>query len=204
VTGGLTATDVGAGGAHTCATHSGGAVACWGSNFYGQLGNGSNVDSTTPVAAAGLTEVSSLRVGFQVSCAVLANIKTRCWGDNGTGGLGDGTSTSRNVPTATGLDTDGDGCSDNEEYGGAPALGGLRDPLNRWDFYDVNANRIVNAVDTGLVRSKFLVVPSPAEVIFDRRTGAAPYASGPPNNIINAVDIGLVRAQFNNTCAALP
>ncbi len=34
-------------------------------------------------------------------------------------------------------DTDGDGCADGEDLGSNPALGGTRDPLNPYDFYDV-------------------------------------------------------------------
>ena len=50
------------------------------------------------------------------------------------------------TPTATStidptLDTDGDGRTDGEEIGGNPQLGGQRDPLNYWDFYDVGTNR---------------------------------------------------------------
>jgi cell division septation protein DedD len=36
-------------------------------------------------------------------------------------------------------DTDGDGCPDGAELGSDEALGGLRDPLNEWDFYDVGS-----------------------------------------------------------------
>jgi len=35
------------------------------------------------------------------------------------------------------LDADGDGCAATEELGSNPALGGTRDPLNPYDFYDV-------------------------------------------------------------------
>jgi hypothetical protein len=38
-------------------------------------------------------------------------------------------------PTA--IDTDGDGCSDAEELGGRPSLGGQRDASSAWDFFDV-------------------------------------------------------------------
>jgi len=34
-------------------------------------------------------------------------------------------------------DVDGDGCTNVQEWGQDPRLGGLRDPMYRWDFYDV-------------------------------------------------------------------
>jgi len=48
------------------------------------------------------------------------------------------TPTPSSTPTATPIaDTDGDGCSDSEELGSDATLGGQRDPLNPYDFYDV-------------------------------------------------------------------
>ncbi|MDZ4278598.1 MAG: flexitail domain-containing putative surface protein, partial [Dehalococcoidia bacterium] len=44
-------------------------------------------------------------------------------------------------------DTDQDGCSDKQELqsgSGSEAAGGLRDPTNRWDFYDTDNNRVVD------------------------------------------------------------
>jgi len=42
------------------------------------------------------------------------------------------------TPTPTpSPDTDGDGCTDSQELGPDPTLGGQRDPLNSYDFYDV-------------------------------------------------------------------
>ncbi len=40
---------IGAGANHTCALTAAGAVACWGYNFFGQLGDNSNTDRLTPV-----------------------------------------------------------------------------------------------------------------------------------------------------------
>jgi len=41
------------------------------------------------------------------------------------------------TPTVPPMDSDGDGCTDVEELGDDPNLGGTRDPYNFWDFYDV-------------------------------------------------------------------
>ncbi len=103
-------------------------------------------------------------------------------------------------------DSDGDRCSDAEELGPDPALGGLRDRFNQWDFYDVDASRKVDAADIGLVRAHFNpIVPTPPEdLTFDRRSGVQPWAPGAPDNKINAIDIALVRASFSHSCLGFP
>jgi hypothetical protein len=101
---------------------------------------------------------------------------------------------------------DGDACTDFEELGAVPALGGMRNPNSVHDFYDVNGSKRIDAVDIGLVRANFNPAgPVPLEdAIYDRRLGAATWGPGPPDNKINAVDIGLVRASFNHSCQAAP
>jgi alpha-tubulin suppressor-like RCC1 family protein len=91
---------VGAGYAHTCVLHADGKVSCWGANWYGQLGNGSKSDTTSPVAVLGATRAKAIALGSLESCALLSDGTARCWGSNVYGQLGDGTTRDALKPVA--------------------------------------------------------------------------------------------------------
>ena len=76
------ATAVSTSGAHTCVVLEDTTVACWGSNQFGQLGDGTTEDSPTPVPVANLRGVTALSTGWYHTCAVLADGTGSCWGNN--------------------------------------------------------------------------------------------------------------------------
>lgn len=92
-------TTITAGVAHTCALTNTGTVLCWGSNEFGQLGNGGTANVTSPVQVVGLASSAvSIAAGSESTCALTSLGTVWCWGDNSNGQLGNGTFTQSTVP----------------------------------------------------------------------------------------------------------
>ena len=85
--------------------------AAWGRNSAGQLGNGSTIDSSTPVAVTSTgvlagKAVVAVAAGQSHSLALCADGMAAAWGYNTSGQLGNGSTTDSSVPvavTATGV-----------------------------------------------------------------------------------------------------
>jgi alpha-tubulin suppressor-like RCC1 family protein len=73
-----------------CAVLRDGTVDCWGSNTYGQLGDGTLQNAPGPVAVTGLRNVLAVAAGVDHTCALLAGGTVSCWGDNAFGAVGTG------------------------------------------------------------------------------------------------------------------
>ena len=86
---------------HTCALTTAGGVVCWGSNSYGQLGDGTATQRLSPTPVSGLSAgVAAIAADRYHTCAMKTDGGVVCWGSNQFGQLGDGTRTDRLVPTA--------------------------------------------------------------------------------------------------------
>jgi Dockerin type I domain len=72
--------------------------------------------------------------------------------------------------------------------------------MNPWDFYDVNGDKKVDAIDIALVRMRYGLETGDAgyDPKYDRSNSQ--QWGGPPDGVINAIDIALVRAQFSDSC----
>ena len=94
---------------HSCGIIHDNSLVCWGSDYYGQLGDG-GTNTDRPYVATYLpvdlgTDRTALAVaaGHSHTCAILDDGSLKCWGDNSHGQLGDGSTTDRTSPVQVDL-----------------------------------------------------------------------------------------------------
>jgi alpha-tubulin suppressor-like RCC1 family protein len=217
--------DISVGAFYSCALTTAGAVHCWGSNAQGQIGIG--VLNTIEPVAQPVTSLDhgvvamDAATGGSHNCALAEAGGVTCWGWNPFGQLGNGVGTGL-APSYVPIDSDSDNCSDGREMGNSAALGGERDPLYSWDFFDVPTGGAT------LARDESITIGDVAQEVLRFGTSGdgnadplnAPPSSGyhtaydrggvagenhwdqaPPNGSITVSDIVAVVGQFGHTCA---
>ena len=103
---GKTISQISAGSVHSLALDSEGQIYAWGSNSYGQLGNGGTTRSNTPVKVdtSGVLDgktISQISAGNYHSLALDSEGQIYAWGGNHYGQLGNGDTTDSNTPVQT-------------------------------------------------------------------------------------------------------
>jgi len=84
---------------HAVAIKTDGTLWAWGSNYQGQIGDGTTTQRLTPIQiGAGVLGWTAVAVGEYHSLAVATDGTLWTWGINGTGALGNGTLVSSSVP----------------------------------------------------------------------------------------------------------
>jgi alpha-tubulin suppressor-like RCC1 family protein len=97
--GDVMASAISVGDGFSCAVFDNGSIFCWGKNDFGQLGDGTNTNSTQPVLQTLISQQAvTISSGQSHSCAILVTGQVTCWGRNNVGQLGDNTLTDRSTP----------------------------------------------------------------------------------------------------------
>ncbi|MCF2706758.1 LPXTG cell wall anchor domain-containing protein [Arcanobacterium haemolyticum] len=75
-----------------------GGLWAWGSNAYGQIGDGTTVTQLTPVQVAKGTTFRDVSISYYHVLAIASDGQLWAWGRNESGQIGDGTTTDRHTP----------------------------------------------------------------------------------------------------------
>ncbi|MGD9732942.1 MAG: DUF1566 domain-containing protein [Desulfamplus sp.] len=157
---------IAAGSYYTVAIKTDGTVWAWGSNEYGQLGNGGIIESNTPIQVTGLTNISAIAAGSYHTVALKTDGTIWAWGDNEYGQLGNGTTTDSRTPVKTLItvspinpvittqpipDTGITKCYDNEKEIPCPTPG--------QDFYGQDGNYSINPMSYTKLDSNGVALP---------------------------------------------
>ena len=91
-----------AGRGHTLAVNSSGKLYAWGWNHYGQLGNSSTTNVSSPIQIGSLTDWAVVGGGSSASVAIKSDGTLWTWGKNNQGQLGLGDTIGRSSPVQVG------------------------------------------------------------------------------------------------------
>jgi alpha-tubulin suppressor-like RCC1 family protein len=75
-------------------------ILSWGGNTYGQLGDGTAINKSSPVTALGACNWKQVAAGNNITLAVNTEGEAWAWGINATGQLGDNTTVNRSSPVS--------------------------------------------------------------------------------------------------------
>ena len=92
-----TAKQIAAGDSHACALLSDATVTCWGSNYYGQLGDATTTDRNRPGTVLGISSATKIASGGDFSCALITGGTVKCWGDNEYNQVGSQSGSGKNI-----------------------------------------------------------------------------------------------------------
>ena len=142
--------DIAAGENFSLALATDGAVWAWGNNNSGELGNGTNNESDTPVQV-GLSNdfpISNIAAGENFGLALGFNGTVWAWGDNSLGQLGNGTNNDSNYPVQVSLPSLPSGVTiTNIAAGGEQSLA-LASNGTVWAWGNNNSGELGNGTNT--------------------------------------------------------
>jgi alpha-tubulin suppressor-like RCC1 family protein len=93
-------------GGHTCALLAGRTISCWGYNGFGELGDGSTTNRSTPRPVSNLSQLPAATIAAHsdITCATFYDGGSeRCWGNGGFYALGNGSTVNSSVPVSPAL-----------------------------------------------------------------------------------------------------